>query len=87
MSYTVQGTIIHVGEITEHGASGFTKREFVIETDGDYPQKVKFELVKDKTAAVDESDNGSRATVHFDLRGREYNGNYYTNLNAWKVEI
>ena len=24
--------------------------------------------------------------VHFDLRGREWQGKYFTNLNAWKVE-
>lgn len=87
MSYTVQGTIIHVGDILEVGANGFTKREIVLETDGDYPQKVKFELLKDKTSLVDSSDMGTRATVHFDLRGREYNGQYYTNLNAWKIEM
>jgi 16S rRNA U1498 N3-methylase RsmE len=23
--------------------------------------------------------------VHFDLRGREWNDKYFTNLNAWKV--
>ena len=24
--------------------------------------------------------------VHFDLRGREWNGKYFTNLNAWRIE-
>jgi len=24
--------------------------------------------------------------VHFDLRGREWNGKYFTNLNAWRLE-
>jgi len=24
--------------------------------------------------------------VHFDLRGREWQGKYFTNLNAWRVE-
>ncbi|MDA0569271.1 MAG: DUF3127 domain-containing protein, partial [Bacteroidetes bacterium] len=25
-------------------------------------------------------------TVKFDVRGREYNGNYYVDLNAWRIE-
>jgi hypothetical protein len=24
--------------------------------------------------------------VHFDLRGREWQGKYFTNLNAWRIE-
>ena len=24
--------------------------------------------------------------MKFDLRGREYNGNYYVDLNAWRIE-
>ncbi len=24
--------------------------------------------------------------VHFDLRGREWNGKFFTNLNAWRIE-
>ena len=24
--------------------------------------------------------------VKFDLRGREYNGNFYVDLNAWRIE-
>ncbi len=67
-------------------ASGFYKREFVITTEGDYPQDIKFELLKDKVSLIEPFSTGSDVKVSFDVRGSEYNGKYYNNLVAWKVE-
>jgi len=82
-----QGEIIAIDE-TMNFDSGFTKREFVIKTtdDGDYPQDIKFELVKDKTTLIDKYSVGQKITVHFNVRGREYNEKYYVNLVAWKLD-
>jgi len=66
--------------------SGFTKREFVITTDEQYPQDVKFEVVKDKTALLDNYKEGDGIIVHFNIRGNEYNGKYYVTLQAWRLE-
>lgn len=66
--------------------SGFTKREFVITTQEQYPQDLKFELIKDKTSLIDKFKVGDRVTVSLNLRGNEYNGKYYVNLGAWKIE-
>lgn len=33
--------------------SGFSKREFVVTTQEQYPQDVKFEAIKDKASALD----------------------------------
>lgn len=67
--------------------SGFTKREFVLETmDGQYPQMIKFELVRERTALIDSYKQGDQITVHFDIRGNEYQGRYYVNLNCWKID-
>jgi hypothetical protein len=68
-------------------ASGFNKREFVITDEADkYPQDIKFECVKDKVELVNKLSVGQKVKVTFDLRGNEYNGKYYVNLAAWKVE-
>lgn len=67
-------------------ASGFSKREFVVEVeDGKYPQLIKFDLLKDKTSLIDGFQIGDDLHVTFDIGGREYNGRYYVNLNAWKL--
>ena len=82
----VSGKLIVLNE-TQTFPSGFSKREFVIETPGDYPQAIKLEAVKDKCAALDSIPLGSILAVDFDIRGNEYKGKYYVNLQSWKVEV
>jgi hypothetical protein len=67
-------------------ASGFTKREFVVTTQEQYPQDIKLECVKDKTAMLNGLQPGDDVTVHFNLRGNEYQGKYFVNLQAWKLD-
>ena len=68
-------------------ASGFNKREFVVTDEADkYPQDIKFEAVKDNVEKVNALNVGDKVKVTFDLRGNEYNGKYYVNLAAWKIE-
>lgn len=87
MAYEFTGTVkLVMDEVTF--ASGFRKREFVVTDDDDtYPQNVKFECVKGKTAQLDAVVPGQRVTVKFDLRGNEYKGRYYVNLVAWNVDV
>ena len=79
--------ILKVLEDPQTFASGFTKREFVIEVpDGNYPQMVKFEVVRDKIDQLNNYSLGDELKVTFDIRGNEYKGRYYVNLNAWKIQ-
>tara|TARA_R110002051_G_scaffold154782_1_gene226937 strand:+ start:2969 stop:3358 length:390 start_codon:yes stop_codon:yes gene_type:complete len=85
-SFEIIGTLKLVGGIQSFD-SGFTKREFVIEVeDGDYPQMVKFECVKERTSLTNNSKANDQVKVSFEIRGNEYKGKYYVNLNAWQVE-
>jgi len=85
-SFELSGTL-KVLEDLQTFASGFTKREFVIEVpDGKYPQMVKFETVRDKIDQLNSLNIGDELKVTFDVRGNEYKGRYYVNLNAWKIE-
>ncbi|MDP6524680.1 MAG: DUF3127 domain-containing protein [Kiritimatiellia bacterium] len=65
--------------------SGFTKREFVLTTEEDYPQDVKFECIKDRCSMLDGVNVGDQLTVSFNIRGNEYNERYYVNLQAWRI--
>jgi hypothetical protein len=76
---------IKVVEETQTWDSGFSKREFVLTTSEQYPQDVKFEVVKDKCALLDKFTVGQGVEVAFNVRGNEYNGKYYVNLQAWKI--
>lgn len=71
---------------TEQKTESFKAREFVIETQGEYPQFVKFQLTQDRCDLIENYKEGDSLKVHFDLRGREWQGKYFTNLNAWKIE-
>ncbi len=86
MSFEVEGKL-HKKYDTENKTDSFQAREFVIEIDsGNYPQFIKFQLVQDRCALLDPFEEGGPIKVHFDLRGREWNGKYFTNLNAWRLE-
>lgn len=86
MSFEVTGTL-HKKYDTENKSGSFQAREFVIEIQsGNYPQMVKFQLVQDKCELLNKFEEGDQLKVYFDLRGREWNGKYFTNLNAWRVD-
>lgn len=84
-SYTLQGKLLVIKDVQTFD-SGFTKREFVVRTESQYPQDIQFELVKEKTSLIDGYNVGDPIEVHFDIRGREYQGRYFVNLSAWKLE-
>lgn len=61
------------------------KQEFIVETPGQYPKKVCLSIWGDKIdqfgVAV-----GDQVSVQVDLESREYNGRWYTEARAWKLE-
>jgi len=84
--FEVEGRIELINEVQQF-PSGFTKREFVVEVqDGQYPQMIKFECIKDRTSLTDGFQTGDEVKVSFDIRGNEHKGRYFVNLNAWKLE-
>ena len=86
MSFQIEGKL-HKKFDTEQKTPTFQAREFILEVeDGQYPQVIKFQLTQDKCALIDGYEEGAVLTVHFDLRGREWNDKYFTNLNAWRIE-
>lgn len=85
-SFEITGKLFKKFE-TEQKTQSFSAREFVLEVnDNNYMQLIKFQLTQDRCGLLDPYDEGSEVKVFFDLRGREWNGKYFTNLNAWKLE-
>lgn len=81
----MRGKISKVFDVQEFN-SGFTKREFVLTTEEQYPQDVKFELVKDKTSLIEPYQTGDPVVVKFDIRGSLWKERYFVNLNAWRID-
>ena len=87
MAYELTGKIKLLQD-TRTFDSGLTKREMVvIVEDGKYPQEINLEFVQDKVGLLDNLQPGQEVTVSFDIRGREYNGRYFNNLQGWRVEV
>jgi len=86
MAYDLTGKVKLIFEAKTFG-SGFTVREFVVTVeDGKYPQDICLQFVQDKVSLLDTIEEGQEVTVSFDIRGREYNGRYFNNLQAWKID-
>lgn len=86
MSFEIEGKL-HKKYDTESKSASFQAREFVIETmNGNYANFIKFQLVQDRCNLLDDYNENENIKVHFDLRGREWNGKYFTNLQAWRLE-
>ena len=84
--HELSGTVKEIFDEQTFG-SGFKKREFVITDEAEkYPQDIKFECVKDNVELVNQLTKGDRVKVTFDIRGREWQGKYFVNLAAWKIE-
>lgn len=82
----LNGKIIQVLEKqTGEGKNGpWSKQEYVIETPGQYPKKVCFNLWGDKIAQFNLK-VGEDVQVSFDVESREYNGKWYTDVKAWNI--
>jgi len=71
---------------TGEGKNGpWKKQEIVLEIPGQYPKKLMISIWGDK---INEAllNIGNELNVSFDLESREYNGRWYTDVKAWKVE-
>lgn len=71
---------------TSRAGKEWNKQEFVIETDDQYPKKVCFTLFGDKVNLIEGLTAGQDVEVSFNIESREYNGRWFHNVNAWKIE-
>jgi hypothetical protein len=87
MAMELKGKVIQILPAqTGMGKKGqWKKQEFIVETQAQYPKKVCLSAWGDKIdqfgLSVDDMVN-----VSVDLESREYNGRWYTEARAWKVE-
>lgn len=71
---------------TGAGKNGqWKKQDIIVETEGQYPKKVCVSIWGDK---INEQvlKTGAMLNISFDVESREYNGRWYTDVKAWRVE-
>lgn len=91
MSYEIEGKLIVIEETQAYGSNNFLKRNCVIETKGEYPQKIQVEFVQDKTDKLDAYNVGDKVKVSINIQGREWvnpqgETKYFNSLQAWRIE-
>ena len=59
---------------------------YVLETLGQYPRKVLFEVFGEDRINQNQCDIDQLVTISFDVESREFNGRWYTSIRAWKVK-
>jgi len=87
MDLQIEGTVKKILE--EQSGSGkngpWRKRDFILETQGQYPKKVCITQWGDNIDKAD-LEEGEEIVAYIDIQSREYKGNWYTDVKAWKIE-
>ena len=87
MSLQITGKILEILEEQSGTSKNGTwrKQEFVLEIPGQYPKPVCVVQWGDNIDKFGVTE-GETLTAHIDSQSREYNGRWYTDVKAWKVE-
>lgn len=85
----ITGKIIAVlperGGISKTG-NEWKMQEYVLETHEQYPRKICFNVFGADKISQFKIQAGEEMTVSFDINAREYNGRWYNDIRAWRVE-
>lgn len=71
----------------------FQKREFIltIEENTPYPQPLSMQLTQDKCATLDLYNEDDEIKVHFNLRGRHWQGpqgdKWFNTIDVWRIKL
>jgi Domain of unknown function (DUF3127) len=83
----ISGVVVNLLPLQSgQGKNGtWKKQEFILETPGQYPKKVCMNLWGEKVDEIKIS-VGDKITASINIESREYNGRWYTDVRAWKVQ-
>tara|TARA_R110001606_G_scaffold367191_1_gene522612 strand:+ start:2718 stop:3074 length:357 start_codon:yes stop_codon:yes gene_type:complete len=83
---SIKGRVIKILD-TVLVSEKFVKRGLVIETDDTYQQSIKIDFTQSTIVMLDDIKEGQVVDVFFNLRGNEWQGKYYVNLNGWRIDV
>ncbi|HEV3223745.1 MAG TPA: DUF3127 domain-containing protein [Puia sp.] len=62
------------------------KQDIIVETEATYPKKICVSIWGDKID-TNSIQPGNLLKIDFDVESREFNGRWYTDVKAWKIEV
>ena len=87
----ITGKIIFVSPVStgvsQRTGNTWASREFVVETQGQYPNRACIKLFGQEKIDTYPVKVGDVVTVSFDINASEYNGRWYNQLNAWNITL
>jgi hypothetical protein len=90
MGLSIEGkltSILPVESGTSKAGKEWKKQGFVVDTGAQYNPEVCFSLFgDDKIAMLNGLKSGQDIKVEFNLSSREYNGKWFHNVDAWKID-
>lgn len=84
----LEGKVIQfLGETggTSKAGNPWKKKEWLIETIGQYPKKVKVQCFGDRSDLINMTP-GQNYRLSVDVESREYNGRWYTDVSVFRVQ-
>jgi hypothetical protein len=66
--------------------NAWATQDYVIETEGQYPKHVCFNIFGDEKIKACNIQMGENITVSIDIDAREYEGRWFNTIRGWKVE-
>ena len=85
----LKGTLVKVFA-KQQVSEKFAKREFVIRTEGEYPQEILLQVTQDRCGILDNFMEGETVQAFINVRGRSWTNpegvvKYFNTLEAWKI--
>lgn len=90
MALELEGRIVRkLGVQTGTSARGaWSKQEFILEyQEGNYPSQICMNVWgEDKVRELEKYQVNDKVKISFNLSSREFNGRWYTDVRAWRIE-
>ncbi len=74
------------GGVSKATGNSWKSQEYVIETHEQYPRRMCFNVFGEDKINQMNIKEGDELNVFFDVNAREYQGRWYNDIRAWKVE-
>ena len=91
MNIEIKGQIVGINE-TEVKSEKFSKREFKVKTEGQYPEIFKIQVTNEKCPLLDKFKVDEYVNVHCNIKGREWTNpttgavSNFISLDCWRIE-
>jgi hypothetical protein len=90
MSLSIKGKLsrkLSVENGTSKAGKEWKKQTFLVDTGAQYNPEICFQLFgEEKIEMLNHHNEGDQVEVSFNLSSKEFNGRYFHNIDAWRIE-